>query len=141
MMSRGGISIIGLGNDIVLSSRIGHVVDRFGSRFLERAYHPHERSRYHKLHTSCPKRALEFLGSRWAFKEALYKAIGGRWRMQFPDVYLENDTYGKPLLRASPRTQTLIDQFGVKVTHVALSHDGDYAMATVILEGNTSAEC
>jgi holo-[acyl-carrier protein] synthase len=46
-----------------------------------------------------------------------------------------NDPLGKPELRLCARAEELFREKGLKKAHLSLSHDGNYAIASVILEG------
>ena len=69
----------------------------------------------------------EHLAGIWAAKEAFFKALGRK--VDWLAVWIEHDTDGKPklqstLLRPNQRAE------------VSISHDGDYAVAEVILYGS-----
>ena len=50
---------------------------------------------------------------------------------------MKNDRLGAPYLSFSSRLAAHLAALGVKATHLSLSHSGDYAVAQVILEGET----
>lgn len=67
------------------------------------------------------RRKLEFLSGRYAAKEAYAKAVGtGIGHVDFLDFEVLYDDLGKPM-----HPNSLI----------SISHDGDYAIAVVILNG------
>eukprot|EP01051_Picozoa_sp_SAG22_P021962 SAG22_NODE_5068_length_1092_cov_1.901309_2_plen_187_part_01 len=68
-------SVAGIGIDIVHSCRVGALHDRYGERFLRRAYHPAEAEEFRQRAATNSARGAEFLASRWAAKEAIYKAL------------------------------------------------------------------
>ena len=70
---------------------------------------------------------------RWAAKEAAYKAFG-TMRIPFPDICVRSDSIRKPMLVFEGETKDIIEASGVGRSFVSLSHDGDYAVAQVILE-------
>jgi holo-[acyl-carrier protein] synthase len=46
-----------------------------------------------------------------------------------------NDSWGKPELKLCGRAEELFSQRGLANAFLSLSHDGNYAIASVILEG------
>ena len=55
--------------------------------FSSTAFHEDEIKQFHEL--SCAKRKVEFVASRWAVKEATFKAFGGTPRLLFPEIVLD----------------------------------------------------
>ena len=81
--------IHGCGVDVVKVARVARLVDRYGSRFLRRAFHPVEIERHEVLIArGLASSGHQFLASRWAVKEATLKAFNG-WRIPFPEVRIE----------------------------------------------------
>lgn len=93
--------------------------------------HPEEIAHFHRL---APQQQPQFVASRWAVKEAVVKAAGKR--LLFPEMQV-----GKASDLSDPRPQLLLEgaaqdmfrQHRLK-PHVSLSHDGEYAIAYVVLE-------
>ncbi len=56
--------IIGLGIDIVSNLRIQKIEQKFGEKFLKKAFHPTEIAEYQAIKWKEPSKAREFLGSR-----------------------------------------------------------------------------
>lgn len=107
-------------------------VERYGDRFLRRVFHPAEIEFSQKR-----KKNLEFLASCFAVKEATLKAIGdfpGKG-VDWSEIYITHERTGKPILHIEGKAKSLCDGKGVQKSHVSISHDGDMAMAFVILEG------
>lgn len=75
--------VFGIGVDIALISRFERSFARFGERLLMRAFHQQEIAEFHARPSA--ERAM-FLASRWAMKEATFKAFQ-RYRVLFPDIY------------------------------------------------------
>jgi holo-[acyl-carrier protein] synthase len=109
--------IIGVGIDVVQVSRIRKAMQN--SRFLERILTPDEM----KLELT-PLR----VASRWAAKEAIYKAIGGGVHWQ--DMSILNDVSRAPRIVWTGDSPL---QEGQKV-HLSLSHEQSVAVAVAILE-------
>jgi len=143
--------IIGLGVDIVHIPRIEKLFLKYVDRFLQRAFHSNEIQQFHKLmlngrkseetsqsgyltYSPVLQKPFQFLASRWAIKESTYKALGGTIRLPFPDVHVEQNSFGKPTLITTGKAQELLLQLGVKNSLVSISHDKEFAIANVILQ-------
>lgn len=98
---------------------------------LERLFDPDER-RYAMEHAA-PARHLAGI---FAAKEALAKAVRspgvlGTFHREVVVAHLED---GSPSLRCSETLQGALKGLGVRVLDCSISHDGAYAMATVLVE-------
>jgi holo-[acyl-carrier protein] synthase len=127
--------IVGIGCDLVRISRVERLLTRYGDKFMRRAFHESEIA-VMRAATS-PGAAAQFAASRWAVKEAVYKAMGGQWRLRFPDVYVRHhDASRRPVLAFDGDTATRFHALcgGTAAQHhVSISHEDQYAMAHVIL--------
>jgi holo-[acyl-carrier protein] synthase len=127
--------IIGIGQDVVDVRRIAATLVRFGPRFENRIFTPHEQARANRK-----TRKAETYAKRWAAKEACAKALGTgmnqgvAWR----HIGVENLPSGQPTLiltgGASKRLQSLIPSGYKAAVHLTLSDDGPNAQALVIIE-------
>ena len=83
-----------------------------------------------------------YLASRWAVKEAAYKAFG-QGRLQFPEMELQSFPHHKPQLIFHGILGDMLANAGVSVdprhTLVSLSHDGAMASAVVLLVPGSAA--
>jgi len=124
------MTIVGIGLDLVRIARIRELTDRWKDRFLERLYTDEER-RY------CLARGTPYasLAGRFAAKEAILKAIGTGWSrgVRWRDIQILNDQAGKPVATVQGRVAALFREAGITGVHVSLTHDGDYAIAEVVL--------
>ncbi|KAJ1979997.1 hypothetical protein H4R33_005580 [Dimargaris cristalligena] len=78
-----------------------------------------------------PDDMVWFLASRWAVKEAAYKALYPQRKLTWKEVALVKSTGSpKPYLKIE-RAQ---ECDGAGHSHVSLSHDGDWVVAQVIFE-------
>ena len=77
------------------------------------------------------------MASRWAAKEAAYKAFS-RWRIPFPDFVITNGERGAPELKFEGMAKELSEQLKLESPLLSVSHDTAYATATVILRGPSS---
>ncbi len=125
------MAIIGIGIDIAVIPRIGESIERYGARFLNRVFHPSEIEFSEKR-----KKNTEYLAGCFAVKEAALKALGdfpGKG-LAWTDIYISHEETGKPVLHFENRALDLYNQKGVAHSFVSISHDGDNAIAYVILE-------
>lgn len=128
------MAIVGIGLDLVKVARIQALAERWQERFLQRVYTEGER----RLSSKRPS-PYATLAGRFAAKEAMMKALGTGWSagVSWQDIQVLNDVGGKPVATVHGRTNTLIQQAGVTHIHVSLSHDGEYAIAEIILTNDT----
>ena len=123
--------ILGVGVDIVHLPRIAALISRRGSdKLAKRILSPTEYIEFRaKYDINNDPSQVRYLGSRWCMKEAVYKALYPIHKLEWKQVSITKQA-GKPhlfILNSS--------LYGIQKTHVSLSHDGDYAIAQVILEG------
>lgn len=121
-----------LGTDIVYIPRIEEAIARFGDRFLQRVYTPAE-----QIDCGCDslaQAAINKLAGRWAAKEAVVKALGTGWRgVGYTDVEICRLPSGAPSVQLHGRAMASIGKQKQVQWQLSLSHDGDYAIATVLL--------
>jgi holo-[acyl-carrier protein] synthase len=81
------------------------------------------------------KIAARSLGARFAAKEAFGKALGtGLSGFELKDICVVEDGFGKPALTVYGSALRLLKKNGADTIPVSLSHDGEYALAFVVLE-------
>lgn len=123
--------IIGHGIDIVHIERFRKLLAKNDGHFIERVFNESERE-------YCDSRAdpAPHYAARFAVKEAFGKATGlGLVRSaDFHDVSVTHDAAGKPGLNLISRAAETCKDLGVTQTHISISHDGDLAIASVLLE-------
>lgn len=117
------------GVDIVECARIQDIWQRHGDAFLRRIYTPDEID----YCVNC-KTPVERLAGRWAAKEAVLKALGTGWRggIEFRDIEVLPDGYGRPHCRLHRRTAALAAELGIARVLVSISHAGAYAVGSAI---------
>jgi len=124
--------IVGVGVDLVRIARIRRAIERWQERFLDRVFTPEE-----VAYARRRRDPAEHLAARFAAKEATLKALGTgltmgvRWR----EMEVRRPRGERPRLLLSGRTAALGAARGVRIIHVSLTHDGEYAMAQVLAEG------
>ena len=125
--------IRGLGIDLIPVRRIEEVVERRGERFLKRILTPGE-LQYCARH---PEPARHW-AARFAAKEAAMKALGTGWNVGvgWKTIEVVNLASGQPTLVLSGKAIEVARTLGASTTHVTLAHDGAYAVACVVLDGD-----
>ena len=127
---RPGGAIHGVGVDVAVISRVRGLYERYGERFLRRTYTQEER-RYALEHRD-PGPSL---AARWAAKEAGLKALGAGMAhgMTWRDFEVVGHG-GPPHLVFNGVAAQIAQREAVGPAHLALTHDGDLAVAFVVLE-------
>ena len=119
--------IAGVGTDICPSSRWEHLLARFGEKAARRVLHPEEAD---YLLAGNRQRLPERLAGRWALREAFGKALGlGLDGWSWKQLRFLNGR-----LWAVDELAALLAGRGIEQLHASVSHDGDLALAVVILE-------
>ena len=115
-----------IGIDLVKTSRIERMMERFGEKALQKFLCSNEIDLVKNYKTAA---------GFWATKEACSKALGvgiGK-SCSFFDIVISKTKAGAPLLNLSNK---LISNFNIKDTSVSITHDGEYAIAVVAIEKN-----
>jgi len=123
--------IYGIGVDIVNIRRIGSVLDRWGTRFLQRIFTDQEINFCFQGSKSESSLALRF-----AAKEAFSKAIGLGMRkgIRWHDIEIVHNKMGRPGLSLTGKARRFCHEEGIMSWYVSLSDDSDYGIAVVVLE-------
>lgn len=123
--------IYGVGSDLIEIPRVERVLARFGERFARRILCEPELRRFH-----AHAKPAAYLAKRFAAKEAFTKALGtgihapANWH----GVWVVNLKSGKPELEFSAALARLLQERGIRRSHLTLTDERDMAAATVILE-------
>lgn len=114
-----------IGIDLIKLDRMKRFIERFGDRGLHKFLSENE-----ILLIKTHRNAAGF----WAAKEACSKALGCGIGAEcsFHDIILSKTSKGAPSITLSPKVH---DRFGITDISVSITHDGDYAIAVVALEG------
>lgn len=117
-----------IGIDLIKTSRMSRLIERFGDKALKKFLSDDEISLI-KNH----KTASGF----WAAKEACSKALGVGIGSEcnFHDIIVYKSSKGAPRLRLSEK---LLNNFNIKNSSLSITHDGDYAIAVVAIESSSS---
>ena len=121
--------IAGIGTDITEVRRFEKWVK--DPSMLERFFNEKEMSSAKSQAARC-----QHYAARFAAKEAFSKALGtGITGFGLKDVYITNDSEGKPLLNIEGAALSLMkERLGQCRAFVSLSHEKEYALAYVVIE-------
>ena len=123
--------VLGLGTDLIETSRVQESMSRFGQRFLERIFTAGEIA-----YCMRKKNAAESFAARFAAKEAGAKALGtGISRgVSWKELEVRREASGRPVLHLTGRAAELATAMGVRRVKLSLTHSRDLAMAVVVVE-------
>ena len=127
------MSVVGIGVDLVHVPSFGEQLGRPGTRF-DRAFTPGERGDARDR----PSDPARHLAARWAAKEAVIKAwsasLFGRPPVTDEAIHqlieVVTDAWGRPRIRLLGQVAQHLADHDIELS---LSHDGDYAIAYVVL--------
>lgn len=126
-------AVKGIGVDLVQVARIREMMERWDRRFLSRVFTAEELA-----YCLGRRRPEQHLAARFAAKEAALKALGTglnmgvRWR----EIEVRRSGSAAPTIHFSGRMDDLSRERGATRGLVSLTHDGEYAMAQVLLVGD-----
>lgn len=106
-------------------------IERHGDNILQRIFTPDELAEAARRGNP-----VEYFAGRWCAKEALSKALkcGIGAKCAWQDISILNDDGGAPAATLTGSALETARQFGVINIHVSISHEREFAAATVILE-------
>ncbi|MBS7648813.1 MAG: holo-ACP synthase [Nitrososphaeria archaeon] len=117
--------MITVGIDIIQISRIRKAVERSGEKFLKKVYTEKEL----ELENS-----IEYIASRFAGKEAVFKALRIKWEgnASFKDIEILKGEVGEPVVILHGKIKDLASKRGIENVILSLSYDSDVAVACAI---------
>ena len=122
--------IKGVGVDVVNIGRMRRWEKIEG--LLDRYFHPEEL----KAAKTRGSASTLSLAARFAAKEAFGKALGtGLKGLQLKDIQVVNNHNGKPDILVYNKAYEAFKSVGGEVMHLSLTHEQDYAIAMVVIEG------
>jgi len=132
--------VIGIGIDIVHLPGFQKILDNPASHFVA-AHFTENETRYAEKNPT--KKPVQHLAVQYAAKEAFIKALGQTNYNQpkviksvdYKEIEILNDEEKRPYLELHGRVKEVSRAQGVKRAFVTLAHDGDMAIAEVLLEG------
>ena len=119
-----------IGIDVIKTSRMKHLMERFGEKAFER-FLSNDEIKLVKNHTT----AAGFWAAKEAFSKALGTGIGSE--CSFHDIKIYKDAKGAPKIALSRR---IIQKFNILNSALSITHDGEYAIAVVTIEKSSSAD-
>ncbi|MDA7637891.1 holo-ACP synthase [Candidatus Pelagibacter sp.] len=126
------MKIIGIGVDIIENKRIKNSIKNH--RFKERIYTSKELKQ-----SILSKDKIGYFSKRFAAKEAFAKALGTGFRnnLNFKDIEIMNDNFGKPYYSMTKKiTQIIKKKFKVKNfdCFLSISDEKEYSTAFTIIQ-------
>ena len=126
------MKILGIGVDIIENKRIKNSIKN--DKFKKRIYSNNEL----KLSTISINK-ISFFSKRFAAKEAFAKALGTGFRnnLNFRDIEVVNDKFGKPYFRKNRKIIKVIQKnFNIKNfdCFLSISDEKDYSTAFTIIQ-------
>jgi holo-[acyl-carrier protein] synthase len=124
------MTVRGIGIDLVPISRMRQVMERWQERFLTRVFTADEIA-----YCRARKDPVPHFAARFAAKEAGLKALGTGLRLgvNWRELEVRRERGGPPMLVLRGRSRELARARGADRMLLALSHDGDYAIAQAML--------
>lgn len=123
--------IVGIGTDIIKLERLKALFEKHGKAFVERIFTESEKNE------ACTRgNPIEYYAGRWAAKEAVSKALhcGIGRNCAWQDINIKNTPEGNPELFLAGSAAKRAAEINAVRFHVSISHEREYACATVILE-------
>lgn len=123
--------IIGMGIDMVSIAKTQRLIFKFGERFLRKVFTEKEIE-------AGKKRTLpvQEFASWFAVKEAVQKALGAGifGGIKFKEIEVISQSGIKPEVRLVGKAKKWAEMLGAGGIYVSISHEDDYALASVIIE-------
>ena len=123
------MDLVGLGTQILDCVRVRKLIDAHGENFLLSVYTAAEID-------FCKERthSTEYYAAVWAAKEAVFRALGTKWRrgVAWHDVEIVCTSTIEPTATVSGPTQALMASRGVTGLRVSFAYTRMYATATAI---------
>ena len=126
------MKILGIGVDIIENKRIKKAIKN--NRFKEKVYSSKELKQ-----STLSKDKIGYFSKRFAAKEAFAKALGTGFRndLNFKDIEIMNDKFGKPYYSDSKKiTKIIKKEFKVKNfnSFLSISDEKEYSTAFAIIQ-------
>ena len=127
------MNIFGIGTDIVNIKRMKKLLSINKNNFKKRIFSKNEIN-----YCENKKNSVSFYAKRFAAKESFVKALGTGFRknINFKDIEVVNNTYGKPYISINKKIANKIKTlFKVKKFNILLSISDEkkYSIASVII--------
>jgi holo-[acyl-carrier protein] synthase len=124
-----------VGNDLVWIPEVGKAISQFGQRYLDKVFSAAELNDC----AGIPERRNASLAARFAAKEAVMKILGLDKNSALPWRAIEviRPAGKAPSIRLHPPASLFARQAGILHCSLSLSHEHEYAIATVIATRQT----
>ncbi len=123
--------IAGTGIDIVEIERIKKLTQN--NRFFTRVFTAGEMSLFEES-----RFRPETIAGRYACKEAVLKALGlGLCDIPLTNIEILKEQSGRPVVALCGAASEYAKSLNIKRIHITISHDGGYAIASAIAEGDS----
>lgn len=118
--------ILGIGTDIIANKRFEKWLLK--QAMIDRYFNPRELEGVNV--------SVEYLASRFAAKEAFVKALGTGFNgMSLRNIYVAKDADGVPHIELCGDALDVYRKRGGKKVLITLSHEKEYSIAFVVIEG------
>ena len=123
------MKIIAHGIDLVDFPRIEQMIERHGSRFLNRVFTDREQSDAETVHNRTEK-----LAGRFAAKEAVLKLLGTGWRgkIAWTEIEIINNSMGQPCVNISGEVARIAEESQVEQITLSITHTSNFAIASAV---------
>lgn len=127
------MTVMGIGVDLVNIPRIRAVIDRWQERFLQRVFTEGEIA-----YCRARRDPVPHFAARFAAKEAGLKALGTglRFGVRWRELEVRRARGEAPVLILSGRSEAIGRSRGGSRMLLALTHEGEYALAQAMLVGD-----
>ena len=129
-LAEGRDGVVGVGIDVVSVPRMGRLVSKGGSAFLDRVWTPDECAET----DGDPER----LATRWAAKEAVMKCLGlGISDLDPRDIEVTSSESGAPSVALRGLAAKRARSLGISKFHVSATHESGWAAAIAVASATT----
>ena len=123
--------ILGVGVDLCKIERVREAMERTGEPFLRKIFTQKEIDLASKTGD-----VAAYFAARFAAKEAIFKAFHiGLYKYAGTDIEISAGALGEPIVSLSGNLAEFATRKGVRQVLISMSYDGEYAVATSVLEG------
>jgi holo-[acyl-carrier protein] synthase len=133
---RAGSPSVRVGVDLVPVADVAESVERFGARYLDRVFTPHEVDCCRRADARtgrAPGISAESLAARFAAKEATLKVLRpDGWRPDWRSIEVRRTRGGWCEIHLSGAAATLAAEAGIDALEVSLTHESMVAVAVVV---------
>jgi len=127
--------IFGIGTDIIEIKRVKKAISR-SPKFIERLFTEQELDYYKKKDMKA-----QHIAGGFSAKEAVLKALGTGLRgFRWKDIEILRGSVGKPIVRFGGNVKQFMEDNGIGIIHVTISHSRDFATATAVAEVSIERE-